>query len=198
MKSKSTIAALVTVLLFSPLPSALAQREGHGGMASPIPTGPTDSSARMFVMMATENQRTALAKCLESAERTRMAIRQMGNIGSPWSRSRVSYVQQDLDALQEYEEHLQSALGALTKAHQSFWNMLSQAQESGLEPRLKQLDHLQDEMNFNALGISQDVMDAKLGPAPPKIKWDVNTLSKEVDKWLSEHREIAKEMGIPS
>lgn len=176
---------------------ALAQHQTHGDWSSSIHTGPTNNPAHMSAMMATNSQRHAFAECVETTGQVRAAIVQMGNIGRPWSRSRVIYAQQDLRALAENEERFQSMLNGLVNAHEVFWRTLNDVQRSNLEPRLRRLGHLQNEMKASASRLSQTVLDAVPGPAPPQIKRTMDALRKDADRWRSEHRKLATEMSLP-
>lgn len=193
---KTTMVLLSAILLLSSLQGALAQHEGMPGMGHSGSVGPSNDSARLFMMMANDEQRSAFAKCMEAIEQVRVSLSQMGEIGSPWSRGRKSYDNESLRTLAAQEKQLDSALKAMGEAHQFFWQRLSEAQKSALERQLRKLDQVQSEIDSAALEINQLVMDAKPGPASAKIQWEINALGKNVGKWHSEHRKIANEMAI--
>ncbi len=147
-------------------------------------------------MIATPAQRMAFAKCMEAMERLRGTVNQMPRIGSPWSRSRVSYSSNDLDALSDLREQLETDLADLTSAHQKFRKGLTDAQQREFERRLSKLEHLGAQMNSEASRLDRDLIAAKPGPASPNISWDVDSIKRVAGKWRSEHRRIAKEMSI--
>ena len=149
-------------------------------------------------MMATPDQRMAFTKCMEATERLRGTIGKMPRIGSPWSRSRVSYSSRDLDALSDLREQFEAALIDLTVTHQEFKKGLTDIQQRELERRFSKLDRLEAKINSSASEFGHDLAAAKPGPAPPSIAWAVNSLNRATNKWRSEHRKIAKELGMPS
>ncbi|HLH36363.1 MAG TPA: hypothetical protein VKX41_16955 [Alloacidobacterium sp.] len=193
---KLTMRLLAAVMLAIPA-LVHAQHEGMPGMGHSAPVGSSDESARTFLMMATDKQRTAFAECMDATQRVSAAIEQMKRTGSPWSRGRASYDPQDLRKLTEQQEKFESALSAMTAAHQAFWGELNEAQKNGLDRQLRKLNHLEADLNSSSLLMSQILMDAKPGPGSPKLRWDVNAITKDLGEWRSEHTKIAKTMSIP-
>ena len=190
---KTTRKALLLILLLAPASLALGQREGtmHIGHHRSI-----EAYEQAVRMIATPAQRMAFAKCMEAMERLRGKINQMPRIGSPWSRSRVSYSSNDLDALSDLREQLETALTDLTATHQEFRKGMTDAQRRELARRLSKLEHLQAQLNSGASQLDHDLTAARPGPASPNVSWDVNSIKGAAGKWRSEHRKIAKEMGI--
>ena len=144
----------------------------------------------------TDNQRVALAKCMEATEQIRIEASQLQAIRRPWGRGRVGYSKNDLVAISDYREEINQALTHLAAVHQEFLNGLSEAQEKSLEQRLRKLDHLQTELSFRMSEIDHDLLKAQPGPDTTGISWDVDGLKRAADKWRSEHRKIEKEMGF--
>jgi len=190
MKGKAKV---VLMLLLGSASLALAQRGGtmHIGHRR----APADSDQ---LLKATDDQRKALAKCMEDAEQLRSVAGRMPRIGSPWSRSRLSYTESDVSALAAITEQLKADLDGLTATHEKFRKQLTDKQRSQFERRLRKLDHLQAKMNSTVAELDRQLAKAKPGPASPSIAWDVNSIKRAADKWHSEHRKIAKELGIPS
>ena len=190
---KTTVKSLLMILLLASASLALAQRGGtmHIGHNRSV-----EAYDQAVSMIATPAQRLAFAKCMEATERLRGTINQMPRIGSPWSRSRVSYSSNDLNALSDLREQLETALADLTAIHQEFRKGLTDAQRHELERRLSKLEHLQTQLNSGASQLDHDLTAARPGPASPNVSWDVNSIKRAGGKWRSEHRKIAKEMSI--
>ena len=142
-------------------------------------------------MEATEDQRGALAKCMEATERIRQAVRQMTRKHSPYSRSHVIY---NLNTVSEHTEQFEAALTDLKTAHQEFRTALNEAQASRLEKHLRKLDYLQAELNSRVAKIDNGLTDER--PDSLDISWNVDMVLRATKGWRSEHRKIAKEMGI--
>jgi hypothetical protein len=145
----------------------------------------------------TNDQRVALAKCMEATEQVGIQVSDMQAMGRPWGRGRIGYSKNDLVILSDYRDELRLALSNLAAVHQEFLKRLSEAQEQRLEQPLRKLDRLQVKLNVRMSEIDHDLLIAEPGPDSSGISWDVNELKRAADKWLSEHRKIGKEIGIP-
>ena len=187
---KRTIEVLVMLLLTAATPFALAQRGGSGVHAQHDRSKVISQSTPM--MQVTDDQRTALAKCMEATERVRQAVRQMTKKHSPYSRSHMIY---NLNTVSEQTGQFEAALTDLTTAHQEFRNTLDEAQDSRLEKRLRKLDHLQAELNSRVTKIDYGLAAERLDSLD--ISRNVDMVVRAANGWRSEHRKIAKEMGIP-
>ncbi|MBS1805575.1 MAG: hypothetical protein JST28_19600 [Acidobacteria bacterium] len=82
-------------------------------MSHSAPIDSTDDSARTFLMVATDKQRTTFSKWMDATERLSTAIDPMADTGSSWSRGRASYNQQDLHKFPGREEQFESALSTM-------------------------------------------------------------------------------------
>lgn len=190
---RPTTKAMFTFLLMVSAPFAIAQR---GGATMHI--GHPHDPGRESTLKATADERVALSKCMDASKRLDLAIRRMPRIGSPWSRSRLSYTARDLGELSDLRQQFEEELTALSKIHEELRKELTDVQVSQLKRRLNKLDRLEAQMNSGVGELERDLMRAKPGPASPNISWDVNSIKRAADKWRSEHRKIAKEMGITS
>lgn len=188
MDRKLAVIVALTVA-FSTL--AGAQRGGTMHIPHRLPAQPYDQA-----LIATDNQRTSLQQCMENTDRLRAVANRMPRIGSPWIRSRLSYTTSDVSALSNLTEQFEAALTDLIATHKAFREELTDAQRTRLERRLRKLEHLESKMDSDATELDRDLAKAKPGPASPNIAWEVNSIKSAVDKWRSEHRKIAKEMGV--
>lgn len=189
---KGTAKALLMLLLGS-ASLALAQRGGTMHIGYRRPAAESDQ-----LLKVTDDQRRAFANCMEKVEQLRSLTGRMPRIGSPWSRSRLSYTTSDVSALTAITEQLEADLSELTLTHEALRKQLTDSQRSKFEQHLHKLDNLQAKMNSTVAELDRELAKAKPGPASPSIAWDVNSIKRASDKWRSEHRKIAKELGIPS
>ena len=144
----------------------------------------------------TNDQRVALQKCMKATDQVRIHASQMQVVGRPWGRGRTGYSKNDLVALSDYRDELKLALSNLAAVHQEFLKELSEAQEQRLDQRLRKLDHLQAEFRSKISEFDHDLLRTEPGPDSTGIAWDVNSLKRTADKWLSEHRKISKELNL--
>lgn len=193
---KKAMNAIVLLFLFAALSGAFAQRGGgilHWRLGH---RALNQSASEQMLMEATNEQRMALVTCMDATKRVRLDLKRIPQIGSPWSRSRKSYNQNDLVALSNDEKNLQADLIQLSAVHQEFHKHLTAVQRKRLDKRLDKLNGLRSELRSQASRIADDLAVARPGPASPNLSWDVNALAKTADKWRSEHIKIAKEMNI--
>lgn len=186
---KRTIEVLVVLLLIAATPFAFAQR---GGSVHAQHDWSKVISQSTPMVQVTDDQRAALAKCMEATEQVRLAVRQMTKKHRPYSRSHVIY---NLITVSEHTEQFEAALTDLTAAHQEFRNTLSDAQDSRLEKHLRKLDHLQAELTSRVAKIDYGLTVER--PDSLDISWNVDMVVRATNGWRSEHRKIAKEIGIP-
>lgn len=191
---KTTMKAILAFLLLASASLAPAQRGGTMHIGWPHRSADVSDQTPS----ATADQRAALSKCMQVTERLRSAIGRMPRIGSPWSRSRLTYTSRDLSAFSDLREQFEAALSDLATTHREFQKELTDDQASELMRHLKKLDRIEAKMNAGAAELDHDLETAKPGPASPNLSWDVNSIKRATDQWRSEHRKIAKEMGIPS
>ncbi len=142
------------------------------------------------------DQRVALEKCMKATDQVRIQASQMQATGRPWGRGRTGYSKNDLVALSDYRDELKLALSNLAAVHQEFLNGLSEAQEQRLDQRLRKLNHLQAEFSSKISEFDHDLLRTEPGPDSTGIAWDVNSLKRTADKWLSEHRKISTELNL--
>ena len=187
---KTTIREIASLVLFVAAPLGFAQRGGIGQIG--YPHGRSSDPT----LNATADQRTAVTRCLEATELVRHTADQMPRIGGPWSRSRLNYSASDLNALSELTERFETLLADLAATHQEFTEKLTKAQRDRLEQQLRKLEQLQAKMNSASGELDRDLARAKPGPTSPNIAWDVVSIKSAADKWRSENRRIAKEMGV--
>ena len=149
------------------------------------------------LVKATSTQRTALLRCMDATKQVRQVAAQIGRVGSPWSRGRVSYDRSDLNALSGYSKQLDNALAKLIAAHDEFRKQLSETQEASLERRLNKLGHLQSELASQVSQLGHNLTAAKAGLGSPSITWNVHGIEKASDRWRSVDRKIARGMNTP-
>ena len=188
---KTTIREIALLLLFVAAHLGFAQRGGIGQVGYP------HDPLRDQILNATVGQRTAIAKCLEATEQVRQTAGKMPRIGSPWSRSRRTYSARDLSTLLVLSEQFEAAVANLAATHQEFLEELTDRQASELKRQLKKLEQLEARMNSGDSQLNRDLAAAKPGPFSPNISWDVDSIKRATDKWRSEHRKVAKELGFP-
>ena len=159
-------------------------------------TSRSNVAASNDLTAATNEQRVALAKCMQATDQVRIQASQMQAMGRPWGRGRTGYSENDLVALSDYRDELKLALSNLTAVHHEFLKGLSEAQEQRLDQRLRKLDHLQAEFSSKISEFDHDLLRTEPGPDSTGIAWDVNSLKRTADKWQSEHKKISKELNL--
>jgi small-conductance mechanosensitive channel len=187
---KTTIGGIVALLLFVAAPLGFAQRGGIEQIDH------RHDPLRDQMQNATADQRAAVAKCIEATDQLRAVAGRMPRIGSPWSRSRLTYTASDLNALSNLTGQFETALAHLAATHEEFSKSLTDPQRSRFKRQLRKLEQLQAKMNSTSAELDRDLARAKPGPTSPNIAWDANSIKRTTDKWRSEHRKIAREMGI--
>ena len=183
---------LATLLLAGLAPVALAQHAGHGGTSSGGGFGNPGHDASMgdfqraLMLQATEDQRVAFTKCMEATERARIVADQMVGPGTRW--------RYDASVFPGQKEQLQAALAEMDTAHQHFRHTLSQPQEKEFGKHLSKLERLQAELSSRMLRLDRELATGK--PDQRRIYSDAHKIKESADSWRSDHRKIAKEMGI--
>lgn len=183
---------LATLLLATLAPVAFAQHGSHGGTSSGGGFGNTgnDSSMREFkralLLYATADQRAIYAKCMEATERVHKLADQMVGPGTRWNYDAAVFPGQ--------KEQLQEALAELDAAHQHFRHTLSQAQEKELGKYFSKLDRYEAELGSRIAHVDRELSTNR--PDPRRLYSDTHKIKEVAEKWRSEHRKIAKEIGI--
>jgi len=183
---------LATLFLAAVAPVAVAQHGGHGGTSSGGGFGNSGSDApnrdfqRAIMLSATEDQRAAFARCMESASRSlRIAD------GMTGSSSGANY---DAAALAKQKGQLEAALTERETTHQHFRHSLSQPQEKELRKHLAKLDRFRSEMDKRIAQLERELSSGK--PDSRRLSGDTRKIKELAEKWQAEHRKIAEEMGI--
>jgi hypothetical protein len=101
----------------------------------------------------------------------------------------------DLKAVYRKKDQFQSALAGMTAVHQQFLEVLSQNQATELGPNLSKLERLQGDLNSQMSQLNEELTAAR--PDSFRVSTRLYGIGKTIDKWRSQHRKIAKEMGIP-
>ncbi len=174
---KMRIGVVAMFLVFVTVPFSLA-RQG----------GAHFSSAKLD--QATGNQREAFALCMTTTEAARKTGRQMGS-NSYWNAKHGIY---DLSAVYRNLPQLQPALTDMAAAHQRFLKVLSQDQDAALGPDLGRVERLQTALNLEMSQLNEQLMAVR--PNKFQISTSVYEIGKTIDKWHSEHKKIAKKIGI--
>lgn len=191
---KMHIGLIATFLVFATAPFALAQ---HGGAqfsdAGIVYAGHNSTkldSGRALLMEATGIQREAFAYCMTATEAARKTGRSMGS-NSYWNARHGIY---DLSAVYRGEPQLQTALTDMATAHEQFLKVLSQDQDTTLEPNLSKLEHLQTGLNLEMSQLNEELTAVR--PDKFRVSTGVYEIGKTLDKWHSEHKRIAKKLSI--
>lgn len=138
------------------------------------------------MLSATEEQRTAFARCMEATDRV---LRITDGMAGPGTGSN-----HDAGAFAEQKEQLPAALAALATAHQHFRHSLSQPQEKELRKPLSKLEGFQADLRKRMAQVDREL--ATNQPDPRRVHGDTRKIKEVAEKWKSEHRKIAEEMGI--
>jgi len=189
-KVKTRIREIAALLLFVAAPLGFAQRGGIRHVGYPHLRSSDQT------LNATVEQHAAITKCIEATDRLRAVADRMPRVGSPWSRSRLSYTASDLNLLSDLTGQFETALAHSTATHEEFKKSLTDPQRSRFTRQLRKLEQLLAKMNSTSAELDHDLARAKPGPTSPNIAWDANSIKRTTDKWRSEHRKIAREMGI--
>ncbi len=191
-----TMKVFAALLLSTAAPLALAQR-GGGGIHSFGHAGhgsATANSQRALALLATADQREAFAHCMAATEAARETGRSVGD-NTYWNSWRYRHVGYDLDAVYSKKDQLRSTLVDMTAAHQQFLQVLSEEQATELRANLNKLERLQGDLSLQISQLDDELMAAK--PDSFRVSTRLYGIGKTIDKWRSQHRKIAKEMGIP-
>lgn len=179
-------ALLAALLSLAAAPRVLAQ---HGsGTHSPVPghdSSATDSR-RTLVMQASDDQRLALAMCTNAGESVRKITDEMVGPGTRW--------RYDDKVFRAQQERLRIALAVLAASHEQFHRTLGDEQAKDLEKRLDKLDRLHREVLQAMARLDEALTDKR--PDPRHVYADAHKIKEFADQWRSEHKKIAKEMGI--
>ncbi len=149
-------------------------------------------SQRTFLMPATDIQREAFADCMTATKATHKLIDRMPDQGSYWRVRRNGPY--DLSVASSKREQLESALNDMAAAHRQFLQTLSQEQDAELGPNLSKLELLQVDLN-----LEMPQLDRELGSARPdsfRVSTNVYRIGKTINKWHSQHKQIAKKLSI--
>jgi hypothetical protein len=193
---KKMMKVFATLALSAAASFALAQR-GGGGIHSFGHAGhdfATADSRRALVLESTEEEREAFAHCMAAMEAARKTGRLMGD-SNYWDSWRYRHLGYDLNAVYRSKDELQLALAGMVTAHQQFLEALSQEQTTELMPNLSRLEQLQGELNSQMSQLNEELTAAK--PDSFHVSTRLYGIGKTIDKWRSQHRNIAKEMSIP-
>ena len=183
---------LATLFLAALAPVAFAQHGSHGGTSSGGGFGDTGNESSMrdlkraLLLQATDDQRATFAKCLEATESARTIVDRMARPGT-----RSSY---DAGIFPGQKEQLQAALAEMGAAHQNFQHSLGQAQEKELGKYLNKLNRFEADIGSRMAQLDRELSTNK--PDPRRLHGYTQKIKEVTEKWRSEHRKIAKEMGI--
>lgn len=185
---KKTIRVLATLFSLGAATFVFAQHgsghssgDGHAGQDSAVA-----NSRHALRLNVTDDQRMALLRFREATERVRKIADQMVGPGTRW--------RYDPRIFPAQEARLQSALADMKAAHQQFRQELSPEQEEGIAKHLTKLEQLQSDLNARVAGLDHELMIAK--PDWRRLYNDAHKIKEAADKWRSENKRIAKEMGI--
>jgi len=185
MKMRIKVVALF--LAFATVPFSLA-RQGGAHFSSAAMSDAGHNLAKLD--QPTGIQREAFALCMTTTEAARKMGRQMGS-NSYWNAKHGIY---DLSAVYRNMPQLQPALTDMAAAHQRFLKVLSQDQDAALGPDLSRLELLQTSLNLEMSQLDEELIVVR--PNKFQISTSVYEIGKTIDKWHSEHKKIAKKMGI--
>lgn len=194
---KTRIGVIATLLVFATAPFALAQRGGAGihlqgvGFDRGARHSVTVDTQQAILLRATDIQREAFVYCMSATEAAHKLISQMPQDNSYWHGRHGGY---DLSAVTGTKDQLQSALTEMTTVHQQFLQALSPDQGTELRPDLIMLEHLQADLNFEMSQLDEELMATR--PDPFRVSATVHKIGKTINEWRSEHKRIAKKMGI--
>ncbi len=191
------IGVIATFLVFATAPFALAQYRGEGvhlqgvGFDRGARNSATADTQRALLLRATDIQRETFMYCMSATDAAHKLISQMPQDNSYWHGRHGGY---DLSAVTGTKDQLQSALTEMTTVHQQFLQVLSQDQDAELGPDLSMLKHLQVDLNFEMSQLNEEMMAAR--PDPFRVSATVHGIGKTINEWRSEHKRIAKKMGM--
>lgn len=134
----------------------------------------------------TKDQRIAIGRCKDAADRVHKVAAQMVGPGTRW--------RYDADVFPRQEAQLRATLGELMTNHQQFRHALRSDQEMSLRTYLDRLDGLSA-----ALTLRMEDLDRELSRSKPDgrvLYSDAHKIKELAEKWRSEHRKIAKYMDI--
>lgn len=187
MKSIATIAVLILSSL------SLAQgppSEAAGGHLR------FDGRQQAIQVGVGGDPQAAIDRCMKATDRVRKTAVRMSNIGTFWGRGRISYSQKDLSSLLQLDEQLEGSLADLSSTHERFHGTLKDTDSNLVQKQLKKLEKVQLKMRSEAMQVHRELLGAKPGPASANITWGVAGLKSATNKWLSEHKKMAKEMNL--
>lgn len=193
---KNTMNVFAILLVSAIAPFALAQRGGgaihsfgHSGHVSAVV-----DSRQGLALRATDIQRDAFARCVAATETVRKTGRLMGD-SNYWNSWRYRHLGYDLGAVSARMDQFQAALTEMATAHAQFLQELDPDQKAELSPNLDRLERLQSELNSQMSQLDREVTADR--PDSFRVSTRVYEIGKTIDKWRSQHKEIAKEMSIP-
>ncbi len=175
-------------------PYALTQRGGIHSFGHAGHDSAAADSRQNPALRATDTQREAFAHCMAATGAARETGWSVGD-KTYWNSWRYRHLGYDLDAVYSKKDQLRSTLADMTAAHQQFLQILSPEQATELKPNLSKLERLQGDLNLQLAQLNEALTATK--PDSFRVSTRLYGIGKTIDKWRSQHRKIAKEMGIP-
>ena len=188
---KTRIGMITAFLVFATVPFALAQYRGEGVHRQDVGFGRGARHSVTVYMRATDIQRETFMYCMSATDAAHKLISQMPQDNSYWHGRHEGY---DLSAVTGTKDQLQSAVTEMTTVHQQFLQVLSQDQDAELGPDISMLKHLQVDLNFEMSQLNEEMMAAR--PDPFRVSATVHGIGKTINEWRSEHKRIAKKLGM--
>ena len=183
---RKLIAVLAAFSCFATAPFALAQHGSGTHFPAAGHKSLTSDSRRTLTAPASEDQRMALAMCAIAGESVRKITDQMVGPGTRW--------RYDDKSFRGEEERLRIALAVLAVSHEQFRGTLSDEQAKELTKRLDKLDGLHREVLLSLSELDGALTDEH--PDPGRVYAKAHRIKEVAARWGSEHKKIAKEMGI--
>lgn len=184
---EKTIRILAALVLGTTLFSNVQRGSAHSPGNSHSKRAWAESISRQTSKLnASDDQRLAILKCVETTERARKLINQIVGPGTRW--------RYDFKIFPGREEQLRSALSEMTVAHQQFREALTEEQGRVLANHLNRLDRLQLDLNAHLAALDHELIIRH--PDWRRLYADSHQIKEAADKWLSEHKKIAKDMSI--
>lgn len=184
MRNLTTL--LAALLFFATTPFALAQHGSGTHFLTPGHDSLTTDSRRTLMLQASDDQRMALGMCTNAGESVRKITNEMVGPGTRW--------RYDDKAFRAQEERLRIALAVLAAAHKQFLGTLGDEQAKELGKRLGKLDELHREVLASMSRLDEALTDKH--PDSRRVYADTHKIKEVAHQWGSEHKKIAKEMGI--
>jgi hypothetical protein len=183
---RKLIALLTAFLFFAAAPNAPAQHGSGTHYPAAGHNSPTSDSRRTLMMPASDDQRMALAMCTNAGESVRKITDKMVGPGTRWRYEDKTFRGQ--------EERLRIALAVLAASHEQFRGTLSEEQAKEIAKRLAKLDRLHREVLLALSELDEALTDKH--PDPRRVYAEAHKIKEVAEHWGSEHKKIAKEMGI--